>query len=204
MPVLTLYHAVPSRSAIARWMLEEVGEPYELKVLKWSAGDNRKPEFLALNPMGKLPVLTYGDVVVSEAAAICAFLADEFPNAKLSIPIGDTRRGAYLKWMFFGAGPIEQAVTDRAFPRKEAPRAAALGYGDFERVMDVTANAVAKSTYLMGEQFTAADVVVGSQLRFGMMFKMIPERKEFVEYAGRLNARPALVRAQEKDAALEP
>jgi glutathione S-transferase len=202
MPTLTLYHSVQSRGAIARWMLEEVGEPYEMKLLNLGAGDNRKPEFLALNPMGKVPVLTYGEAVISESAAICAFLADEFPKAKLNIPVGDPRRGAYLKWMFFGAGPIEQAVTDRAFPRKEEPRKTALGYGDFERVMETTANAVAKTEYLLGGQFTAADVVVGSQVRFGMMFKMIPERKEFVDYTARLAARPALQRAQQKDQAL--
>ena len=202
MPKLTLYHSPRSRGAIARWMLEEVGEPYDVKIVKLDGTENRTPEFLALNPMGKVPVVTYGDAVVSESAAICTFLADEFPKANLSIPIGDPRRGAYLKWLFFGPGPIEQAVTDRAFPRKDEPRRVALGYGDFDTVMNATAAAVSKSPYLMGEQFTAADVVIGAQLRFGMMFKMIPERKEFVDYAARLAARPAFQRAQSKDDAL--
>jgi glutathione S-transferase len=202
MPTLTLYHSARSRGAIARWMLEELGEPYTVTMVKLDGVENRTPAFLALNPMGKVPVVTYGEAVVSESAAICTFLADEFPNAKLNIPVGDQRRGAYLKWLFFGAGPIEQAVTDRAFPRKEEPRRVALGYGDFDAVMNATAAAVAKGPYLMGDRFTAADVIVGSQLRFGMMFKMIPERKEFVDYTSRLAARPAFVRAQQLDEAM--
>ena len=202
MTSLILYHAVNSRGAIARWMLEELGEPYEVRILKLADGDNRKPEFLALNPMGKVPVVVHGNAVVSESAAICAYLADEFPKARLNIPVGDSRRGAYFKWLFFGAGPIEQAVTDRAFPRKDEPRRAAIGYGDFDSVIGMTANAVANGPYLFGEHFTAADVIVGSQLRFGMMFKMIPERKEFVDYVAHLAARPALQRAQQKDQAL--
>jgi len=202
MTSLILYHAVNSRGAIARWMLEELGEPYEVRILKLADGDNRKPEFLALNPMGKVPVVVHGNAVVSESAAICAYLADEFPKARLNIPVGDSRRGAYFKWLFFGAGPIEQAVTDRAFPRKDEPRRAAIGYGDFDSVIGTTANVVAKGPYLFGEHFTAADVIVGSQLRFGMMFKMIPERKEFVDYVAHLAARPALQRAQQKDQAL--
>ena len=196
---LTLYHAAPSRSSIALWMLEEVGEPYDVKLLKLSEGEQLKPDYLAINPMGKVPALKHGDAVITEAAAICAYLADEFPRAKLDVPIGTPRRGVYLKWLFFGPNCIEAAMMDRANPRKEEPRRGMLGYGDFDTVMDVSAKAVAKDPYLMGEQFTAADVVVGSTLRWGMMFKLVPERPEFTAYTNRLAARPALQRAEAKD-----
>ena len=169
-----------------------------------SKGDNRTHEYLAVNPMGKVPALKHGDTVITEAAAICAYLADEFPRAKLSVPIGTPRRGVYLKWLFFGPSCIEAAVIDRASPRKEEARRAMLGYGDFDTVMDVTAKAVAKGPYLMGEQFTAADVIVGSTLRWGMMFKLLPERPEFIAYTNRLAARPALQRAEAQDKELAP
>jgi len=199
MAKLTLYHAVQSRSAIARWMLEEVGEPYDIHLLNLSKGDNRTAAYLAVNPMGKVPALQHGDAVVTESAAICTYLADAFPKAGLSIPIGDPRRGVYLKWLFFSPGCMEPAVTDRAFPRKEEPRRATLGYGDFDTTMNVAAQAVAKGPYLMGEQFTAADVVVGSMLRWGTMFNLIPPRPEFAAYTERLSQRPALQRAEAKD-----
>src|SRR6266481_1501803 len=141
----------------------------------------------------------YLDVVITETAAICAYLADEFPRAKLNVPIGTPRRGVYLKWLFFGPNCIEAAMMDRASPRKDEPRRGMLGYGDFDTVMDVSAKALAKGPYLMGEQFTAADVVVGSTLRWGMMFKLVPERPEFTAYTNRLAARPALQRAEAKD-----
>ena len=196
---LTLYHASPSRSSIALWMLEEVGEPYDVKLLKLDGGDNQKPDYLAINPMGKVPSLKHGDVVITEVAAICTYLADEFPAAKLNVPIGTPRRGVYLKWLFFGPGCIEPAVTDRAAPRKEEARRAMLGYGDFDTTMNVLADAVARGPWLMGEQFTAADVVCGAHIRWGMMFKMIPERPEFSAYAARIAARPAAQRAEAKD-----
>jgi glutathione S-transferase len=199
MPEITLFHAAPSRSSIARWMLEEVGEPYDLHVLKLMEGEQRQPDYLAINPMGKVPALKHGDVVVTEAAAICTYLADAFPKAGLSIPIGDPRRGVYLKWLFFSPGCLEPAITDRAFPRVEQPRRGMLGYGDFETVMSVIAKAVSGGRYLMGEQFTAADVVLGSTLRWGMMFDLLPKQPEFVDYVGRLEQRPALQRATELD-----
>jgi len=202
MAKLTLYHAAPSRSSIVRWMLEEIGEPYDVHHLSLSKGDNRAPDYLAVNPMGKVPALRHGDVVITEAAAICTYLADEFPRAKLNIPIGDARRGVYLKWLFFGPSCIEPAMMDRAFPRKEEPRRGMLGYGDFDTLMNVVTNAVVKGPHIMGDQFTAADVVIGSGLRFGMMFKMLPERSEFTAYTGRLAQRPALQRAEAKDKAL--
>ena len=199
MAKLTLYHAAATRSSIVRWMLEEIGEPYDIHPLSLSKGDNRAPDYLAVNPMGKVPALCHGEVIITEAAAICAYLADEFPRAKPNIPVGDPRRGPYLKWLFFGPSCIEPAMMDRAFPRREEARRGALGYGDFDTVMDVVAKAVVGGPYILGDQFTAADVVIGSGLRFGMMFKLLPERAEFTDYTGRLAQRPALQRTEAKD-----
>jgi glutathione S-transferase len=202
MAKLTLYHAAPSRSSIVRWMLEELGEPYDLHVLSLAKGEQLAPDYLTVNPMGKVPALKHGDAIITEAAAICTYLADEFPHARLNIPVGDPRRGAYLKWLFFGPSCIEPAIIDRAAPRKEEARRGMLGYGDFDTVMDVVARAVAKGLYIVGEQFTAADVVIGSGLRWGMMFNLIPKRPEFAAYVARLEQRPALQRATALDQAL--
>jgi glutathione S-transferase len=199
MATLTLYHAAPSRSSVTLWMLEELGHPYDLKLINLQAGENLKPDYLAINPMGKVPALKHGDTIITELAAICTYLADEFPDAKLNVPAGTPRRGVYLKWLFFGPGCLEPAVIDRAAPRKEGARRAMLGYGDFDTTMNVIAKAVEKGPWLMGGQFTAADVVIGANIRWGMMFKMIPERKEFIDYAARIAARPAAQRAEAKD-----
>ncbi|RAI42712.1 glutathione S-transferase family protein [Rhodoplanes roseus] len=197
---LILYHIAPSRSSIVRWMLEEIGAPYELRVLSMSKGENRAPEYLAVNPMGKVPALSHDGAVVTEVSAICCYLADAFPQAGLAPPIGDPRRGPYLKWMFFGPSCIEPAVIDRAFKRAQEPPRGTLGYGEYDTVIDVVAAAVKTGPYLLGEQFSAADIVVGSQLRWGMMFGLIPQRPEFLPYVERLNARPALQRATALDA----
>jgi glutathione S-transferase len=199
MAKITLYHASPSRSSIVLWMLEEIGQPYDIKLIKLSAGENMKPEYLALNPMGKVPALKHGDTVITEVAAICTYLADEFPDKKLNIPVGTPQRGVYLKWLFFGPGCFEPAVIDRAAPRKEEARRAMLGYGDFDTTMNVVAKAIEKGPWLMGDQFTAADVVIGANIRWGTIFKLIPERKEFLDYAARIAARPAAQRADAKD-----
>ena len=199
MAKLTLYHSAPSRSSIVRWMLEEIGEPYDLHLLDLKKGENREPAYLAVNPMGKVPALKYGDVVVTEGAAICLYLADAFPQAGLTVPIGEPRRGPFLKWLFFSPSCLEPAITDRAFKRAEEPPRGTLGYGDYDTTMDVVARAVDPGPHLLGEKFTAADVVIGSTLRWGMMFKLIPERPEFIAYTGRLAERPALKRTQEKD-----
>jgi glutathione S-transferase len=204
MAKLTLYHAAPSRSSIVHWMLEELGEPHDIELVSFKRGENRQPNYLAINPMGKVPALRHGDVVITEAAAICTYLADEFPKARLNIPIGDPRRGIYLKWLFFGPSCLEPAIAERAFPRKEPAPRTALGFADYDTVMDVLAKAAgAANPYLMGEQFTAADVIIGSGLRWGTMFKLIPERPEFTAYVARLNQRPALQRATEKDKQLQ-
>ena len=201
MSQLTLYHAAPSRSSIALWMLEEIGQPFEIKLLSLNNGENRQPEFLAINPMGKVPTLKHDDVVITECAAICCYLADAFPQAGLSVPIGEKRRGVYLKWLFFGPSCLEPAMIDRSLKRDGAnPRM--LGWGDYDTVLDVVIKAITKGPYLLGEQFTAADVIIGSGLRWGTMFDLIPKRPEISAYVGRLEQRPALKRASERDTQL--
>ena len=180
---LTLYHAAPSRSSTTHWMLEELGQPYDIKLVSFKKGENRTPDYLAINPMGKVPALAHKGVVITEVAAICTYLADEFPQAKLNIPVGSPARGVYLKWLFFGPSCVEPAIMDRAYPRKEAPPRSALGFGDYDTVVEVLAKAAAAADpYLMGKQFTAADVVIGSGLRWGTLFKLLPERPEFKAY----------------------
>jgi glutathione S-transferase len=191
---LTLYHAAPSRSSLVRWMLEELGEPYEVEVLVLSKGEHLTEDYKAINPMAKVPALRHRNVVVTEAAAICTYLADELPDRGLNVPIGDPLRGPYLKWLFFGPSCIEPAMMDSAFPRKEAPHRGTIGYGDLALVMDVVSQALAGGPYLLGDRFTAADVVVGSTLRFGIAFKLLPERPEVMAYIGRLLERPAMQR----------
>lgn len=200
---LILYHIAPSRSSIVRWMLEEIGEPYELRVLSMDKGEHRQAAYLAVNPMGKVPALEHDGVLITEVSAICCYLADAFPKAGLAPPIGDPRRGPYLKWMFFGPSCIEPAVIDRAFKRAQEPPRGTLGYGDFDTVMDVVAQAVTPGPYLLGDAFSAADIVIGSQLRWGMMFGLIPQRPEFLPYVERLNGRAALQRATALDAELK-
>lgn len=199
MPNLILYHAAPSRSSVVLWMLEELGEPYDIHLLSLNKGDTRTADYLKINPMGKVPAVKHGDTIITEGAAICTYLADAFPQARLNVPLDDVRRGPYLKWLFFGPTCLEAAIIDRSFPRGGDVPPRALGYGDHEAVMNVLSEAVRKGPYLMGEQFTAADVVIGSGIRWGMMFKGVPERPEFVAYAGRLAERAAAKRATAKD-----
>jgi len=199
---LTLYHASPSRSSVTLWMLEELGQPYDVHLLSLANGDQLKPDYLAVNPLGKVPALRHKGVVITEAAAISAYLADEFPQAKLNVPVGDPRRGLYFKWLFFSPSVLEPAIADRAFPRKEPARATAIGWRDLDQVTDVVAAAVAQGPWLLGEQFTAADVVLGANIRFGTMFKLIPDRPAFAAYIKRMSERPAAKRADAKDKAL--
>jgi len=196
---LTLYTNPMSRGRIARWMMEEVGEPYDVVLLDYGT-TMKAPEYLAVNPMGKVPALKHGDVVVTEGAAICAYLADAFPHRNLAPPPGDRRRAAYYRWMFFAAGPVEAAVTGKALgllaPKEKAPMA---GYGTFEDVMNALENAVAQGPYICGDQFTAADVYVGSQIGWGLQFGTIEKRPAFETYSARLREREAATRASQLD-----
>jgi glutathione S-transferase len=200
---LTLYHAAPSRSSTVLWMLEELGQPFELVVLDMKKGEQREPPYLAINPMGKVPAVKHGDTIITESAAICTYLADEFPAAKLAPSIGDPARGTYLRWMFFHGSAFEPAVIDHALKREPGSRQM-LPYGDYDTTMNVLAGALAKGPYLLGETFSAADVQMGSNLRWTMQFGIVPQRPEFVSYVERLKQRPALIRALARDEKLAP
>ena len=198
---LTFYTNPMSRGQIARWMLEEVGQPYEQVLLDYGT-TMKAPEYLAVNPMGKVPAIKHGDVVVTEAAAICAYLADAFPEAGLAPPTAE--RGAYYRWLFFAAGPVEAAVTAKSLDKlAPADKAMMAGYGSFEAAVDALEYAVPKGDgWIAGPNFSAADVYVGAQVDWGLMFKSIPTRPAFEAYAERLRARPAYQRAKEIDGKL--
>jgi glutathione S-transferase len=198
---ILFYHDPQSRALIVHLMLEELGKPYRVQLVDLRKGEQRQAPYLAVNPMGKVPAIKHRGVVITEAAAICCYLADAFPDAKLNIPVGDPDRGLYLKWLFFGPGCLEPAVVDRMLKREAGSRGA-LGYGDFDTVIDVVARAVAPGPYLLGDRFTAADVVIGSGLAWGMMIKVIPERPEIVAYTKRLQGRAAAQRVRAKNVEL--
>jgi glutathione S-transferase len=200
---LTLYHAAPSRSSTVLWMLEEIGQPFKLVVLDMKKGEQREAAYLAVNPMGKVPAVKHGETVITESAAICTYLADEFPAAKLAPAIGDPARGTYLRWMFFHGSAFEPAVIDHALKREPGARQM-LPYGDYDTTMNVLAGALAKGPYLLGDTFSAADVQMGSNLRWTMQFGIVPQRPEFVRYVERLKQRPALIRAMARDEKLAP
>jgi glutathione S-transferase len=203
---LTLYTNPMSRGRIARWMLEETGVPYETVVLEYGS-TMKAPEYLAINPMGKVPALRHGDVVVTEGAAICAYLADAFPEAGLAPPVGTPERGPYYRWLFFGAGPVEAAVTDASAGLKpDTPQLQGrFGYGSLERVTNTLDGLLADGReWILGDSFSAADVYLGSQIVFGVQFGTIEARPAFGPYAERIQSRPAALRAREKDDALMP
>jgi glutathione S-transferase len=196
---LVLYTNPRSRGRMARWMLEEVGQPYRTEVLDFGT-TMKAPAYLAINPMGKVPALRHGEAVVTEVAAICAYLADAFPQANLAPPPGDRLRAPYYRWLFFAAGPVEAAVSNKALGFAVPPeREGMMGYGSLERVMKVLEDAVSRADYLVGGRFSAADVYIGSQIGFGLMFGTIEKRPAFQQYWQRLSARPAYTRARELD-----
>jgi glutathione S-transferase len=199
---LIFYTHPMSRGRVVRWMLEEVGQPYRTELLDYGT-TMKAPAYLSINPMGKVPAIRHGDTVVTEAAAICAYLADAFPGAGLAPPPGDRLRGPYYRWLFFVAGPLEAAWTNKAmgFVVPEE-RERMMGYGRFENVINALEGAVSQSKYVVGDSFTAADVYVGSNIGFGMDFGMIEKRPAFEQYWQRLSARRAAVRAKKIDDAL--
>jgi glutathione S-transferase len=201
---LTLYTNPMSRGRIARWMLEEIGEPYETVVLDYGT-TMKSADYLAINPMGKVPTIVHDGMVVTEAAAICAYLADAFPDRNLAPAPGDPARGAYYRWMFFAAGPLEAAVTAKSLNLlAPADKSAMVGYGSYEATLDALERAVSGTPYICGDRFTAADVYVGSQIGWGTMFGTIEKRPAFMEYVERVYARAANKRADEIDDALMP
>jgi len=199
---LTFYTHPMSRGRIVRWMLEELGQPYQTELLDYDT-TMKAPAYLAINPMGKVPAIRHGDTVVTEAAAICAYLADAFPEARLAPPPGERLRGPYYRWLFFVAGPLEAAWTNKAMGFVVPPeRERMAGYGRFENVVNALEEAVSRAEYVVGDSFTAADVYLGSGIDFGMQFGMIEKRPAFEHYCRRLSARPAALRAKEIDDAL--
>jgi len=198
---VTLFHSPNTRSSGALTLLEELGAPYELRVLNMKAGEQRRPEYLAINPMGKVPALKHGDALVTEQVAIFLYLADLFPEARLAPPLGDPLRGPYLRWMVFYAACFEPAVIDSATQREPAPQPMSP-YGDFETMLRTLTDQLAKGPYLVGERFTAADVLWGGALTWTTMFKLVPELPVITAYIGRCGARPSVAKAKAKDAEL--
>ena len=199
---IVFYTHPMSRGRIIRWMLEELGQPYRTEVLGYGTS-MKAADFLAINPIGKVPAITHGDVAVTESAAICAYLADAFPAAGLAPPPGDPARAPYLRWMFFAAGPVEAAVTNRALGSDPpADKSGFVGYGSYAQAMDVLEGAVSGKRYIAGDRFSAADVYVGAQIGWGMQFKTIEPRPAFVTYWEGIKDRPAAVRARAIDDAL--
>ena len=197
---LVLYTHPWSRGQIARWMLEETGAPYRQVVLDFGT-TMKAPDYLALNPMGKVPTIVHGRQVVTECAAICAYLADAYPGAQLAPP--PAQRASYYRWLFFAAGPVEASVVDRTLGVTiDEKQQRMVGYGTYDKVMDTLAGALARSPWLGGPAFSAADVYVGAQLIWGMQFGTLPKRPAFETYFARLFGRPAAVRAREIDDAL--
>lgn len=196
---LTFYTNPMSRGRIVRWMLEEVGQPYDTVVLDYGT-TMKGPEYLAINPMGKVPAIKHGDTVVTECAAICAYLADAFPAAKLAPPAGSKERGPYYRWLFYGAGPVEAMASNHALGvQVPDDKRGMVGYGSREQVIDTLEKALSGRDYLAGDSFTAADLYVGAQIGWGLQFGTLEKRPAFEAYVGRIMSRQAAVRAREID-----
>lgn len=199
---ITLYTNPWSRGAIAHWMLEEVGAPYRIEVLDYE-GQMKTPQYLAINPMGKVPAIVHGQRVVTETAAICAYLADAFPQAGLAPRLAD--RAAYYRWLFFGAGPMETALSLSGCDFEPTPeQQMQLGYGTKAQVLDTLAKALKGRRYIAGDTFSAADVYVGSFVGWSMQFGTIDKRPEFVAYWDGLKDRPAHQRVEAQIAEMAP
>ncbi|WP_265571160.1 glutathione S-transferase family protein [Sphingomicrobium nitratireducens] len=197
---LAFYTNPHSRGAIVRWALEEIGCAYETRPVPYGP-EMKSDAYRLINPMGKVPAIVHDGAVVTEVAAICAYLAEAFPDAGLAPT--DEERAAYLRWLFFAAGPLEAAITNKAMgfaPTEEQGRMA--GYGNFETAVGTIEQHLGAAPYVAGDRFTMADVYVGSHILWGLQFGTLPERDHFKAYAARLSGREALARAREKDAAL--
>src|SRR5271168_1694093 len=170
---ITFYHAPNTRSAGTRILLEELGVPYDLKVINMKAGEQRQADYLAVNPLGKVPALRHGEALITEQVAIFLYLADLFPEAGLAPPIGDRLRGPYLRWMIYYAACYEPALVDRAMQREPGPRAMSP-YGDFDTMLSAVVERLGEAPFLLGEGLSAADILWGQALQWGMMFKIVP------------------------------
>jgi glutathione S-transferase len=199
---IVLYTHPMSRGRIARWMLEETGQPYRAEIVGYGPAMKRA-DYRAINPMGKVPALKHGATVVTECAAICAYLADAFPEAGLAPASGSAERGPYYRWLFFGAGPVEAATTNRSLGVVVPDdKQGFVGYGSYDTVLDALEGALKTGPWLLGERFSAADVYLGSQIGWGVQFGTLEKRPGFEAYIGRLHDRPAAARARAIDDAL--
>lgn len=201
---IVLYTNPMSRGLIAHWMLEEVGAPYRTVILDFEKREHKTPDFLELNPMGKVPTIVHRGIVITESAAICTYLADEFPKAGLAPELRDPQRGTYLRWMFFSAGCIEPALVDRLVARAMPDPPVSLGYGSYSATLNALERAIAPGPYVLGDRFTAVDVHIGSEIVWGLMSKCLEPRQAFREYAERLSERPAYQRCFGPNAAPPP
>ena len=196
---MILYHNPRSRAAITRWLLEEVGADYEIVPIDFEAGDNRKPDFLKINPMGKIPTLVLSDgTVLTESAAIVATMADLYPDKHLAPPVDASARGSYYRWLFFAAAVFEAAMTDTMMRKGADPLPkSAVGWGTYDEVVDTIEGALGKSDYLLGDSFTAADLYMGAQLYYASQFSAprIKESAVIQAYVGRISQREAFKRA---------
>ena len=201
---LVFYTHPMSRGRVVRWMLEEIGQPYESVLLDYETS-MKAPDYLAINPLGKVPAIRHGATIVTETAAICAYLADAFPEAGLAPPIGDRRRGPYFRWLFFAAGPAEAATTGKALGLLAPPdKRRMTGYGSYDDAVGVLEQAISTGPFICGDQFTAADLYIGSFVAWGTQFGILPERETFADYVARVTARPAYARAAAIDDAALP
>lgn len=198
---VTFFHSPNTRSSGVRILLEELGAEYELHALNMKAGEQRSAAYLAINPMGKVPALKHGDALITEQVAVYLYLADLYPEAGLAPAIGDPLRGAYLRWMAFYGSSFEPAVVDRSMKREPAPQAMSP-YGDFDTVLKTITDQLAAGPYLLGERFSAVDVLWGTALGWTTMFGLVPATPVIQAYIDRVNARPAVVRARALDAEL--
>jgi glutathione S-transferase len=192
---ITFYHNPMSRGRIVHWMLEEIGIPYETKIVSLEKREHKSPEYLAINPMGKIPTIVHNGTIVTEAAAICAYLADAFPNTGLAPALNEAARGTYYRWMFFAAGCVEPALIDKMFARPPVERPTALGYGNYQDTLNAIEKAISPGPWVLGERFSAADVYLGSLIGWGMFTKALEPRTAFQTYFERCSQRPAWKRA---------
>ena len=191
---IVFYTHPMSRGRIVHFLLEELGAPYDMRLLDFDKRAHKAPEYLAINPMGKVPAIVHRGVVVTETAAICVYLADEFSSAGLAPKIGDAQRGTYLRWFFFGAACFEPAVVDKMLERPPAKHQGAVGYGTYEDTVNALEKALDPGPYILGERFSAVDVYVGSQIHHSLTTKALEPRPSFQKYADRVSARPAMQR----------
>jgi len=198
---ITLFHSPQSRSSGALTLLEELGAPYELNVLNMKAGEQRRPQYLAVNPLGKVPAILHRGTLVTEQVAIFIYLADLFPAAGLAPEIGHAQRGPYLRWLVYYASCYEPALVDRAMQREPAPHATSP-YGTFDAMLETIVSQIRDKPYLLGDRISAADILWGNALNWGVMFKLVPEDKAITDYVARITQRPAAIKVTSMDSEL--